>query len=185
MKKLLILFLALLLPVLIYLFLKSFGKNEFEVPMLFHDSVNVAGDCSTNNYQAPYTIPDSVLKQISWNETDTITIVVLEDGVQERKHERDIHIERVFTQFKTETLHLVRVFEEKTAPDLKRDRLTEVSLSQEDFRKFRECVFLLHDDQDAVIVDRYKRIRGQYNLVKREDADRMIMQEMNILFKRY
>lgn len=102
-----------------------------------------------------------------------------------KKHERDIHIGRVFTEFKREPLHLVRVFKDQTVSDMKRERLSEISLSQQDFQTFRDCVFLLNADQDAVIIDSQKRIRGQYNLVKREDADRMVMQEMNILFKRY
>ena len=185
MKKLLVLFFALLLPILIFLFLKSFGKNEFDVPVLFADSVTAPVNCSVYKYPVPYSIPDSVLKQISWNASDTLTIVVFEDGLMKNKHERDIHIERVFAEFKKEPLHLVRVFSEQTIPNLKEDRLTEVSLSESDFRAFHDCTFLLDMYQDAVIIDSRKRIRGQYNLVKREDADRMIMQEMNILFKRY
>jgi hypothetical protein len=65
------------------------------------------------------------------------------------------------------------------------DRLATLSLSEKEFLRIRNCIFLLDDKNDAVIIDRQKRIRGQYTLTKRDDADRMIMQEMNILFKRY
>lgn len=185
MKKLLVLFFALLLPIIIFIFLKSFGRNEFEVPVLFKDSVRAPAACSMNVYPIPYWIADSVLTQIDWNKGDTLTILVFEDDIAKNKHERDIHIGRIFTEFKDEPLHLVRIFKEQTIPDLKQNRLTEVSLSGNDFKTFRDCIFLLEAYQDAVIIDSRKRIRGQYNLVKREDADRMIMQEMNILFKRY
>lgn len=185
MKKLLVLFFALLLPILIFLFLKTFGKNEFEVPVLFSDAVSVPENCSSFQYKAPYSVPDSLLSLLSWNNKDELTIFVFEDGAKENKHERDIHIARIFTEFKNESFRVVTIFKEQITPDIKQDGLANISFSQENFKTFHDCVFLLASNQDAVIIDSKKRIRGQYNLVKREDADRMIMQEMNILFKRY
>lgn len=185
MKKLLVLFFALLLPILIFLFLKTFGKNEFEVPVLFSDAVSVPENCPAFQYRTPYSIPDSLLSLISWNKNDQLTIFVFEDGIKEQKHERDIHTTRIFTEFKGESFQVVMIVKEQTLPDIKQDRLNKISLSQEKFKTLHDCVFLLDSNQDAVIIDSKKRIRGQYNLLKREDADRMIMQEMNILFKRY
>lgn len=185
MKKLLFLFFALLLPILIFLFLKSFGKNEFEVPALFADSVTVPVACNVYSYTAPYLITDSVLHEISWNSQDSLTIIVFDDGNKNNQHERGISMTRIFDQFKTEPLHVVHVYNTIPVADGKVNRLTAISLTGEDFYRTRNCVFLLNPENDAVIVDRKKRIRGQYNLTKRDDADRMIMQEMNILFKRY
>lgn len=185
MKKLLFLFFALLLPVLIFLFLKSFGKNEFDVPVLFTDSVTVPVACNGYSYTAPYQITDSVLRALSWNSEDSLTIIVFDDSNKNNRHERGIGMTRIFDQFKTEPLHVVHVYNTITVADTKVDRLTAISLTGEDFYRIRNCVFLLSPGNDAVIVDRKKRIRGQYNLTQRDDADRMIMQEMNILFKRY
>jgi len=185
MKKVLILFFAFLLPILIFLFLKMFGKNEFEVPVLFADSVSVPANCGTYAYVSPYVIHDSIQSRINWNKNDTLTIIVFEDGVREKKHERDIHIERIFTEFRDEPVSVVRIYKDQTIADVKKERLTERSVSQDSFTLYRDCVFLLATDQDAAIIDTEKRIRGQYNLVKRDDADRMIMQEMNILLNRY
>lgn len=185
MKKIVFLFLALMLPVLIFLFLKSFGKNEFDVPVLFTDSVTVPVACNSYSYNVPYVIADSVLQRISWNKNDSLTILVFDDGDNANRHERRIHVTRVFAEFKTEPLHVVHIYTTATATDVKTDRLIELSLSAEDLLRIRNCVFLLSPENDAVIIDRHKRIRGQYNLTKRDDADRMIMQEMNILFKRY
>lgn len=185
MKKLLFLFLALLLPVLIFLFLRSFGKNEFNVPVLFADSVSAPVACKQYTYKVPYLIPDSVLQKIAWNPQDSLTIVVFEDNQTEKRHERNIHVGRVFAEFKTEPLQVIRLHNNQTKIDLKQARLTNVSLLEGDFKTLHDCIFLLIPDNDAVIIDRNKRIRGQYNLTEREDADRMIMQEMNILFKRY
>jgi hypothetical protein len=185
MKKLLFLFLALMLPVLIFLFLKSFGKNEFDVPVLFADSVITPVACNSYSYKAPYVITDSVLQAISWDENDSLTIIVFDDGDKMNRNERRIHLTRIFTEFKTERLHVVHICNGETVGDATVDRLTTISLAREDFLRIRNCIFLLSHENDAVILDRKKRIRGQYNLLKREDADRMIMEEMNILFKRY
>jgi hypothetical protein len=45
MKKSLFLFLALVLPVSIFLFLKFFGKNKFDLPVLMKDATEWPKDC--------------------------------------------------------------------------------------------------------------------------------------------
>src|SRR5690606_16129251 len=98
MKKALFMFLALLLPVLIFVFLRSFGKNEFDVPPLFADSVNVPVNCSSYNYTKPYTVADSILRTMQWNATDSLTIIVFQDTIAKRKQEQEIHMDRVKTE---------------------------------------------------------------------------------------
>lgn len=181
MKKALLLFLALLLPVLIFVFLKSFGKNEFEVPVLFTDSVSIPPACTAYTYATPYRIADSVLQKIEWKETDSLTLVVLDDTIAAHEHERAIHLNRVKTAFKTESYRICYV---SHAPrEINNDQV--YVFSETELLTLRKCVLLMNSIDDVVIIDSKKQIRGQYNLQKREDADRMIMQEMNILFKRY
>jgi len=55
MRKGLLLFLALLLPVIIFLFLHFFGKNEFEVPVLYQTQDELPGNCEME-YSLPYTV---------------------------------------------------------------------------------------------------------------------------------
>lgn len=57
-KKILYLFLALLLPGLIFVFLKQFGKNEFALPVYYQEGVDVS-DCN-RSYPTPYLLPDSL-----------------------------------------------------------------------------------------------------------------------------
>jgi hypothetical protein len=185
MKKLLFLFFALLLPILIFLFLKSFGKNEFEVPVLFADSVSAPVACSAYVYKTPYVIEDSVLQKISWDKNDSLTIIVFENGGKVNQHERRIQIDRVFTEFKNASLQVICIYNNQLIVTTKDKALKNLSFTEPEFQTIRNCIFLLSPVNDAVIIDQHKRIRGQYNLLKREDADRMIMQEMNILFKRY
>ena len=58
MKKLLYLFLALLFPALIFVFLKYAGKNEFNIPVYFDQGVEkVPGGCD-RSYPAPYLLDE-------------------------------------------------------------------------------------------------------------------------------
>lgn len=185
MKKFLFLFLALLMPVFIYLFLKSFGRNEFNVPVLFADSVSSPVECEAYSYRLPYHVTDSVLQKLSWNERDSMSVIVFDDENKSGEHEIEIHLKRIFTEFKSEPLRVIRVCTDAPAESKLDGRLTQMLVTLETFKRLRRCVFLLRAEDNTVIIDRHKQIRGQYNLLIREDADRMIMQEMNILFKRY
>lgn len=186
MKKGVLLFLALLLPVLIYLFLKSFGKNEFDVPVLYADSVSAPASC-TYRYTAPYQVPDSILRTYQWDSTALFTVIILEDTDLAAQHERSIQLMRVITEFKNEPLGIIRISGEGVNVNSGNGekRVQRVIAYNGTLDSIRNCVFLLNSTQDAVVIDKDRRIRGQYRLTKREDADRMIMEELNILFKRY
>lgn len=173
-------FFALLLPVLIFIFLRSFGKNEFDVPVLFADSVNIPAGCDAYTYTKPYRVADSALRAIKWSATDSLTIIVFTDTIAKRKQEQQIHLSRVETEFKNLSYRVCYI---TSATDERDDDV--FWFSEDELSGIKSCVFLMSGTDDAVIVDSKRQIRGQYNLQKREDADRMIMQEMNILFKRY
>ena len=76
MLKKTVLFVALAAPVLIFFFLKLFGKNEFEVPVYWSDGVAVNG-CAPK--PGLYTLPDSALTAWGWK-GDKATLLVLDDG---------------------------------------------------------------------------------------------------------
>ena len=65
-KKIVYLFLALLLPGLIFLFLKKFGKNEFALPTYYQHGVDSLNMLCGTVYSQPYQLPDSVLKKTGW-----------------------------------------------------------------------------------------------------------------------
>lgn len=182
MKKGILLFFALLLPVLIFIFLRSFGKNEFEVPVLFADSVSVPIMCKAYTYNKPYTVADSTLGTIGWKASDSLTLIVFTDTIAERNHERAIQLSRVKAEFKNESYKIVYVSPIETNSAIAQNSY---AVSPTVMTELRTCIFLMKPSDDIAIVDARKRIRGQYNLQDREDADRMIMLEMNILFKRY
>ncbi len=185
-KKVSFLFLALLLPIAIFIFLKSFGENEFAVPPLFREVVDGPVECKSFVYKSPYTIHDSVLSHVGWIKNDSIAVLVFDDAVLKNQHEKSVQVNRIFTEFPPEKFHIVYLSEkydvEKTKPS--GNKLIIFKAVHELFFTYRNCVFLLKPSDNVVMVDSKMRIRGQYDLTDLEDADRLIM-EMKIILKKY
>jgi hypothetical protein len=158
--KALFLFLALILPTCVFIFLKFFGRNEFEVKPLFIDAppTNGAG-CQTA--AAPYTINDSVMTQLDFG-SDSLMAILFSDGEVKGSNQTK--------RIEDEVADLPLVF---------------LTFSQSDRHlSWKQCVFFLSDPLDLVIVDRKGRIRGQYVSTNREEVDRFLT-EVTIILKRY
>jgi hypothetical protein len=154
-RKTIFLSLALILPVIVFVFLKMFGKNKFEIPV-FHDKpVEKVAGCD-RNYPTPYLVPDSVLSSVGWkgNEAALITFLKIEGEGKMRLTER---------------------FEP--------NKLQVVTLSESEGTKWK-CAFLLSDKFNAVLVDHKKQIRGYYQTTTREEIDRLMV-EVSILLNDY
>lgn len=175
--KLVILFLALLLPVVIFIFLKSFGKNEFAVAPLFQDSVSVVERCTTHSYAAPYHIPDSVASKLL-DSQDSVTLVVFDDSLVNNNKMILAQIGRLHTESSLQQLWYVTQasMEDAKVKTLKLDDAERVAL--------KDCIFLLKSRDNAVLLDARRRIIGQYNLLDLDEADRLIM-ELKIVLKQY
>lgn len=186
-KKVLFLFLALGLPIAVFLFLKLFGKNEFAVTPLFQDSVSNQAGCSAFVYQAPYAIPDSILTELGWSTSDSIMLVVFDDKIKEKRYSESAQIQRIQEEFPSEKFSIRCIVENGESQWLTSlPKPVEIyELSHDEFTTVRNCIFLLPESKDAVIIDSKKRIRGQYNLNNMEDGDRLVVHEMNILFNKY
>jgi hypothetical protein len=157
-KKILFLVLALLLPIAVFLFLKSFGKNEFAVEPLFQKEVLKPTNCSFT-YQVPYVINDSILTQLNWSEDDSLTVLIFDQSANKKNLAQE-------TRLKTELPGNVSFIANIAGT-------TEMS-----------CAFLLKANDNAVLIDSKKRIMGQYDLTDLDEADRLIM-EANIILKKY
>jgi hypothetical protein len=153
-KKALFLFLALLLPVGIFVFLKFFGKNEFDVPALYQDKAPIAANCSYK-YQAPYFLPDSLMKQLSSGGGNLLYL---------------IHFSELSSRMKEEIKYSEITFVDGSAV-AKSDQV-------------KKCVLLIPVSEDLVVVDKDGKIRGYYTSSDREEVDRLLL-ELEILLKKY
>ncbi len=159
-KKTLFLFSALTLPVLVFVFLKFFGKNEFAVPLLHADSVPV-NDCNLV-YKTPYLLPDSVMEHIVASGKSGLYLLNFSDN------------ESV----------IQRLGEELTGGKVKLVNPEKVFLQSKNIDVLRRCVLLTPDQNDLVLIDSVKQIRGYYNSGNLDEVDRLIM-EAKIILKQY
>jgi hypothetical protein len=156
-KQILLLFLALALPSIIFVFLKMFGKNHFDVEPLFTEQVpSMTRECGLP-YKLPYQIPDSVFSRIS-DVTDSLVVVVF----HATEH---APVGRVEEKYEKEPVGWKYLDPEKNS-----------------FRQ--RCIFMIEKPFDVALIDRNGKIRGQYNSADREEVDRL-MTEIAILLKKY
>src|SRR5688572_12231810 len=128
-KKVIFLILALLLPATIFVFLKLFGKNEFEVPVLHEKSVPDVNDKCNFSYNIPYRIADSVVSSLAPNRNDSVYVVNFD-----RKF--DEPLSRISVEFSDDP---VAVFTSSDMPQ------------RFDARVLRECVFLMQGDTSVAV----------------------------------
>jgi hypothetical protein len=160
LKKSILLFLALLFPTCVFLFLKYFGKNEFAVPPLYTDNVpEGAKECGIT-VALPYHIPDDV-KSSLFLTPDSLALI----HFGELTTSAEKQMERVSNEF-GKAIKLQRIHASDSATHLKR------------------CVFFLNGRYDLVLVDQVGVIRGQYISDDREEVDRLLT-ELAILYKKY
>lgn len=163
-RKFIYLFLALLFPGLIFLFLKKFGKNEFAIPTYYQRGVDSLNAICETHYAQPYQLPDSVLQMEGW-EGKPASLFLFQKGVLANKE-----FKRMLDSFDQKEFQVVMVDSQKMGEAL--------------FARWSSCVFMVRAPRNVVLVDSEKKIRGYYSIGSREEADRLIL-EMEILLKKY
>ena len=160
MKKGILLFLALLLPGCIFLFLRIFGKNEFRVEPLFqNDKVKIERtDCGAITF--PYKISSDVTREII-SPTDSLAIVCFDNP------DGDPIFPKLEDELKSEPV-----------------RFTVVHPGSEPRSGWYRCVFLMTRPFNVALVDHEGTIRGQYNTADRDEIDRL-KTEITIILKKF
>ena len=200
MKKPAFLILTLAIPVSIFLFLKIFGTNTFEVPFLFEDGIP---ECA--NSMSPHRVPDITFlddheKSTQLNEIQGYVVFgVLHHKDPKRIEEQLVELVRIQDAFFEIGSPYFILFTEGDSSDLMdlRVRCDAAGLGgansciavmeKQDFDPFLRCGIALknrRDDQlnNLVLVDPQKRIRGVYHGLDVEETDKLIL-ELKILKK--
>ena len=173
--KKILLALTLVLPVLTYLFLKSFGENYYELPVYYE--VDATGsDCSNLSFPHKLNWPELAFKQ------HEATIFYFPESITGPEVYRQM--QRVTDKF--EQIQVLAVMQSAEEPRV--GQMLIVS-DEEDFNSFMNCQLLLGEGtyQDApasdkiVLVDKYGRIRGYYLGSEFDDMERLEL-ELKILF---
>lgn len=157
-RKNLYLFIALLLPGCVFVFLKIFGKNEFAVPSLYvNEMPEIPSGCQ--QVSIPYHTPDSILTQLDFR-TDSLILMSFGEPTKEGTNQ----LNRVAERY----------------PDLVQ---RSIPSDDKDFG-WRNCIFFLKEPFDLILVDRKGTIRGHYDSDDLDDMDRLIT-EITIILKKY
>jgi hypothetical protein len=170
MKKIFFLVLALLAPVVIYLFLQSFGDNQYELPVLYQDESTVIAGCEDINL--PYSLPEDVYSGIEYN----AILIDLRMGDVDQKFIKN-ELARVNQYFGKASFHyrLMRGDNEAVDPEDQNRR--------EDLLDYAKCVLRYEGNNSFItLVDRQGRIRSYFDSSKKQDFDRLIT-ELEILNK--
>jgi hypothetical protein len=160
-KKAALLFLGLVLPVLIFIFLKLFGKNQFDVPLPYANGVQeIPAGCDVA-YPEPYRLADSVIHKISSKPVSSLLLV----------------------NFGDETPKLRSILKEFAATEITVSNQRDLPRGSE-LEFLKKCVLLMKDPATMILIDREKNIRGHYDGNDRDDLDRLDA-ELTIILKKY
>lgn len=163
MKKFVYLFLALLVPGLVFVFLKYAGSNKFDVPNLPEPGKPLHSDC-VGNVEGPYAVPDSVWKFVPERGKPAHVVVFSDRGLDA-----------------TEVSGAIREEIGSAVSFVMGGSLAFDSAGQS---RWKSCVFLLQPPAQSVLLDSEGRIRGHYDLRSREETDRLRV-ELKILTESY
>ena len=168
-KKSIYLFSALLLPALVFVFLKLFGKNEFAIPVYYENGIDSVSASCGGDYASPYVLPDSVLKVIGVPARPASVIAV------ELSETAETELNRLAETF---------ISTEYSQRTISRSAGSPTRISDARVSRWITCVFFLKKPYNVVLADEKNRIRGYYAIDSREEMDRLIL-EMQILLKKY
>lgn len=143
-RKIVLLFLALILPGLIYVFLKTFGSNKFDVPILYQSGeIEIVPGCRP--VSTPYFAPTAYFEGLIDQLHDSLFLIYITKG------EEGSRLKRIEIDASEYNVPLLTV---PFSPQVK-------------------CDFLLFENWNMVLLDVQGRIRGQYDSYDREELDRL------------
>lgn len=148
-KKITYLLLALALPGLIFIFLKVFGKNHFDIPVYYKEGISDSLKQCAGPYRGQYRVPDSVLNVLGCKQGAACLLV---DG-GEMGQKEVAHVREEFG----EQLQIIAL-----------EGIEPARLNQ-----WKTCALLLKEPWKAVLIDKQQRIRGYYAFTNLEETDRM------------
>jgi len=187
-KKGIFLFLLILLPIIIFLFLKGFGRNEFVIPVYYEQGLgdSLSTPCLDRAKQQYYVnspfVSEGKIQVIHFERVDgPLTLFRLEEleRVQDVFSD-DAEVELVTSVNGTSmTLQDIQDYDQRIyfAENFwKRQELDSTA-----WAKLKYCGMAMSNlDNRVILVDKQNRIRGYYNITERDETDRLIL-ELRIL----
>ena len=173
--KIFFLVVALIVPSLIYLFLRGFGDNKFEIPVFFEEGISIEG-CDTLKTKTHFVKFETY--ELQGTQLFYFPKWVNDDEFYRQSNRiKERHLEVLFTAIVDSSNYRILG--------------NMLLVSDEDhLYKIANCSLVLGQEvaifeplyNQLVLVDKYKRIRGYFNGNELEDMDRLDI-ELDILNK--
>ena len=173
---------------MIFLFLKSFGNNQFDIPVYYESGVIDTLDSNCGRSTAiPYLVNTKPASQVLHK------IYHFENSITEELEFRLQELERIqnaigpnngvllfsFLNNPSITKRAFEKFDDRINYDPTFWSIRPVN--PDTYRVFKNCELVMDDiDDRVVLVDNQERIRGYYDIMDREETDRLIV-ELKIL----
>jgi len=170
-----VLAIVLLFPVLVFVFLKRFGENQFDVPVYHQEGViePVAG-CSP--VLTPYSVPP-LPGGHAWEKGPTVVYFQERSWTPgEIEYEQ---IVRICEKAGRSSFGFVRLSSSELA---KNGCIVDLIIPENEARQWKQCHLLMPPEAWAVLVDEKGLIRGYYDIGEREETGRLLI-EIDIILK--
>jgi protein SCO1 len=174
-KKTLYLLLALAVPGLIFVFLKFFGKNKFDVPVYYQNGMEQDSVCQMF-VQGQYKIADSVLIQAG-AQPNQVTVLAVYPFVKDDL--RELH--RIAAKYTSDNVFMGIVSGMQNLP---KSHLPVQEVSYASFGWLVTCALRMQEPWSVVLIDNHKQIRGYYDGSRRDEMDRLDL-ELSIVLNKY
>ena len=187
-KKALFLFLLLLLPILVFLFLKGFGRNEFTIPVYYEQGVGDSLDTpcldrAKHQYyvNSPF-VEDGKLKIIHFERVDgPLTLFRLEELERVQDVFGDDPEVELITSVNTSSMGVQEIEDYQSRVYFEDKFWKRQALDSMAWARLKYCDMVMSNlDNRVVLLDKENKVRGYYNITERDETDRLIL-ELRIL----
>ncbi|WP_286757213.1 MULTISPECIES: hypothetical protein [Roseivirga] len=187
-KKAVFLFLLIALPVMIFLFLKFFGRNEFTIPVYYEQGLgdSLSTPC-LDKANKQYLVNSDLLPKgginiVHFEQADG---PVLKSRLEELERVQDVFYEddhiRLNTFLNSQTIALDDITDYNRRIQFLDQFWNMEALDSASWAELKYCTMAMTPlDNRVVLVDAAGRIRGYYNILERKETDRLIL-ELRIL----
>lgn len=192
MKKVVLLIL-LLLPVLVYLFLRLFGNNQYNIPIFYENGVDTTfTDCEFQ--PEAFKVPEFELlllndEKYSSNEQLTNKVIYVTQSIEDANSKLiKNNLLRVQSSMSNwETIEFLMITQHRDYDDTESGSIKMANANPIYLNQLARCGLVIDFDATSktvnktiVVVDAKNQIRGYYNGIGDEEIDRLLV-ELRIL----
>ena len=182
----LLLFTALLLPVLIFVFLKMFGKNQFDIPVYNHTKLSKEVKC--DNITTPHVVGELRTEKATIAANHIVNIYHLLGSEANELAMRGLMKVNDRLDGEEAVIHSISESGNNfSIPELSNKyqiggiwHINEADESTLTY--FVDCELMITGNESLVLVDKQGRIRGYYNGANEEETDRLILESKILLY---